>query len=199
MPKVLKSICRKLWCLSIWKNSTSSLTSFLIYCKDIATIGTFGNVWQFPPKSWYQFVSNLSCLSACKKSTSSLAFFLRYCKLVILGNLGMPGQTHLKWQYQSEETFDIILQHKYQLHPSCFLWNIAKIFQTCCFGYFGHAWLCTTKVMWSSCTQLPCLSGGKKSTSSPCFLEILHRYCTFLFWVLWACLVTHNQNDNIKL
>ena len=31
------------------------------------------------------------------------------------------------------------------------------------------------------------------------FLEILHRYANFLFWVLWACLDTHTQNGNINL
>ena len=30
-------------------------------------------------------------------------------------------------------------------------------------------------------------------------LEILQRYANFLFWVLWACLVAHTQNDNINL
>ena len=36
----------------------------------------------------------------------------RNSKLVTLGNLGMPGHTHLKWQYQFEETFDVYLQAK---------------------------------------------------------------------------------------
>ena len=31
------------------------------------------------------------------------------------------------------------------------------------------------------------------------FLEILQRYANFLFWVLWACLVAHTQNDSINL
>ena len=30
------------------------------------------------------------------------------------------------------------------------------------------------------------------------FLEILQDYAN-LFWVLWACLVIHNQNDTINL
>ena len=29
--------------------------------------------------------------------------------------------------------------------------------------------------------------------------EILQRYANFLFWVLWACLVAHTQNDSINL
>ena len=30
-------------------------------------------------------------------------------------------------------------------------------------------------------------------------LEILQRYANFLFWVHWACLVAHTQNDSINL
>ena len=51
----------------------------------------------------------------CMQKTSFIIdFFLtilqRYSKLVILDNLGMPGHTHLKWQYQFEEAFDVYLQ-----------------------------------------------------------------------------------------
>ena len=35
-----------------------------------------------------------------------------------LGNLGMPGHTHLKWYNQFEEIFGIYVQAKTQLHPS---------------------------------------------------------------------------------
>ena len=31
------------------------------------------------------------------------------------------------------------------------------------------------------------------------FLEILQRYAKFLFWVFWASLVGHTQNDSINL
>ena len=31
------------------------------------------------------------------------------------------------------------------------------------------------------------------------FLEILHRYANFLFWVLWACLYKHTQNGSFNL
>ena len=30
-------------------------------------------------------------------------------------------------------------------------------------------------------------------------MEILQRYANFLFWVLWACLVGHTQNDQINM
>ena len=74
-----------------------------------------------------------------------------------------------------------------------------KILQTFYFGYCGHTWLHTNKVMLSYCTKLLCLSAGKKTTSSSIFfLEILHRYAN-LFWVLWGCLATHIQNHTINL
>ena len=63
---------------------------------------------------------------------------------------------------------------KKNLHPSCFPWDIAKMLQTCYFGYFGHTWLHTIKVILSTCRKLVCLSAGKKSTSSPTFFW---RYC----------------------
>ena len=51
----------------------------------------------------------------------------------------MPRHTHLKWRCQFKETFDSYLQTKNLLHPSCFLWDIAKILQTC---YFLVLWVC---------------------------------------------------------
>ena len=134
MPKVLKSTCRKLWCLSACKKSTLSLTSILRYCKNITNL-LFWELWEcltIPIKIIVSICSMLSCLSVCKKSTSSLiCFFLmilqRNSKLVILVNLGMAGHTHLKWQYHFEETFDIYQQAKNQLHPSHFSCEIAKI------------------------------------------------------------------------
>ena len=64
-----------------------------------------------------------------------------------------------------------------------FSWDIKKILQTYCFGYFGHATLRKPKVILSTCGKLLCSSAGKKSTSPSSFLEILQRYAD-LFWVL---------------
>ena len=127
-------------------------------------------------------------------------FFLkisqRNSKFVILDYLGLPGHTHLKWQYEFEETFYVYLQGNNQLHPSRFPWDIAKMLQTCYCGYFGYAWLHTPKKILPTNEKVFCLSAGKKSTSSPMFLkEILHIY-GYLFWILWACLATHTQNDS---
>ena len=76
-----------------------------------------------------------------------------------------------------------------------------KILYTCCFGYFGHAWLRKPKVILSTCRKCSCLFAGKKPHPPPshAFLEILQRYANFLFWVLWACLAAHTHNDCINL
>ena len=77
-----------------------------------------------------------------------------------------------------------------ELHHLLFPGDIAKILQIYYFGYFGHAWLRTPKRFYQleetfvfNCTQK----------------IILQRYANFLFWVLWACLVTQAQNDSINL
>ena len=59
-------------------------------------------------------------------------FFLkilqRNSKLVILGNLSMPGYTHLNWQYQFEEIFDAYYKQKIKFILPVFL----EIFQIYC-------------------------------------------------------------------
>ena len=63
--------------------------------------------------------------------------------------------------------------------------SIAKILQTCCFGYFGHAWLWTPKVILSSCRNFLCLSAGNKSTLSPMFFGDIAKICKiFIFGTL---------------
>ena len=76
------------------QKSTSSLTSFLRYCKGIVNL-LFWELWEcltIPIKIIVSLCSKLSCLSACKKSTSFL-ILQRNSKLVILSNLSMPGHT----------------------------------------------------------------------------------------------------------
>ena len=82
MPKVFKSTCWKLWCLSTCKKSTSSLTFFGDIVKTLQTcyFGNFGNAWPFPSKIIVSTCRKLSYLFACKISTSSLTSFLWYCK-----------------------------------------------------------------------------------------------------------------------
>ena len=110
MLKVLKSICRKLWCLSACKKSTSSLFCFFSDIIKTLQICSFGNFWNALPS--LSNLRKLSCLSACKKLTSLLTSFLkilleRNSKLVILGNLSIPGHQQLKWLYQFKETIDV--------------------------------------------------------------------------------------------
>ena len=65
MFKVLNSTCTKLWRSSACK-STSSVTSFLRYCKDIANL-LFWELWEcltIPIKIIVSICSKLSCLSA---------------------------------------------------------------------------------------------------------------------------------------
>ena len=137
----------------------------------------------------------LSYLSPCKQSTSSLTPFLRHCKetswgkLAIFGNLGIPDNIHLKEYYQFEETFDNFLQAKINLIFT-FLWDIAKILRTCCFGYFRYAWLCTPRVIISPCRKLSYLPAGKKNQlHPPCFsgdiAKILQIYCFGYFGYAW--------------
>ena len=102
-------------------------------------------------------------------------------KLVIWGNFDMPGHTQL-WWYLFEVNLDVYLKAKSQLHPLCSPWDIAKALQIHCFGYFGHAWLSTFKVVLSTCRKLSCLSAGKTSTPHPTFFfETLQIYANSYF------------------
>ena len=94
---------------------------------------------------------NLWQLSAGKNQLHSLRFpeiLQRYCKFVVLGTLGMPGYAHPKWYHQYEETFMFICRQKIISYPMLF-WKYCKVMQTY-FGYFGHAWLCTAKMIIST-------------------------------------------------
>ena len=68
-------------------------------------------------------------------------FFLKTLKrnpiIVILGDLGMPGHTHVKRQYQFEVSFDGYLQDKNHLHPQRFSGDVAKICKLLTLGTLG--------------------------------------------------------------
>ena len=102
-----------------------------------------------------------------------LKILQRNSKLVILGNLSMPGHTpkiiasiwgniwHLSAGKKSPSSFTFSLSYLF----------ISKTLKTC-FGYFGHAWLCTAKVILSVHWKLLCLSAGAKNQLHPsCFSE----------------------------
>ena len=70
-----------------------------------------------------------------------------------------------------------------------FFWRYCKDIQNSYFGYFGHAWLHTPKMIASACRRLLCLSACQKTFIIHFFLEILHiknelswknRFCQFL-------------------
>ena len=102
--------------------------------------------------------------SVCKKSVTSLSSFLKYyknSKLVIFGNFGMPGHTHI--YNDSINLKEPLIFINFILHVS--LEIFAKILQTGCFGYFGHPWLYTPKVILSYYGKHLHLSADKRSTS----------------------------------
>ena len=128
MIKVLKSTCRKLWCLSICKKSTSSLTYFMKYCKQIANLlfYEFGEWLFFAIKNHWISLKEIFMLIWYKKLSSSLTTFLRCFKEI--ANI-------------------FCLQAKNQVHPLRFPWDITEILQTCYFVHFGNGRLRTPKVI----------------------------------------------------
>ena len=106
----------------------------------------------------------------------------RNSKLVILGNLGMSNNTHLKWLYQLEETFDVYLQAKNQLHPSHLPWVIfyCKDYFKLVLGTLGMPGYAHLKGYYQF-VETVCLSVGKKSISSP----------------LLFCILAHNSRTRI--
>ena len=71
--------------------------------------------------------------------------------------------------------------------------------QTCYLRYFGHVWLWTPKLIISTRKKLLFICWQKNYIIAHVFLEILQRYANFLFWILWASLVMHTQNDKMKI
>ena len=77
---------------------------------------------------------------------------------------------------------------KNQLHLSFPFLDIAKVLQTCYFGYFGLAWLWLVKAMLPACRKCWCLSSCKKPyLPLISFLKYYKNIVNLLFWVLWTC------------
>ena len=99
----------------------------------------------------------------------------------------MRGHTHLKRENKFEETFDVYLLVKNQLHHWRFPWyiDIAKFL-------FWVLWACL--VIYTHCGKSPFISvfisRPKINIISHVFLEILQRYANILFWVPYAWLYT---------
>ena len=146
-------------------------------------------------KSQYQSAENFHAYADNAKINFITHFFLkilqRNSKLVLLGNLGMPGHTHLKLYNPFEET-SVYLQAKTQFHPSHFPWDIGKNYNLVISGTFDMPGYTHSKVILSTCRKLSGLSAGPKSINVS--LGMLQRYANFLFWLLWTCLTTHTYN-----
>ena len=104
----------------------------------------------------------------------------RNSKLVILGNLGMLGHTHPQWWCQLEKTFAVYQQAKNQLHCLGFPWDIAKVLQNCYSGYFGHAWLCTTKAIYQLVENVSVNLQAKNQLHYPCSSGDISKICKLL-------------------
>ena len=79
---------------------------------------------------------------------------------------------------------------KNQLHLSFPFLDIAKVLQTCYFGYFGPAWLWLVKAMLPACRKCWCLSSCKKPyLPLISFLKYYKNIVNLLFWVLWTNLL----------
>ena len=112
---------------------------------------------------------NLQHLSAGKKSTSSFMFSLRYCKgivnwlfLVLCACLILPSYRKLLCVSGGKNsTSSPMLSQRY-----------CKDMQTY-FGYFGHAWLHSPKMIVSPYWRRPCLSACKKNKLHNSLLTIL--------------------------
>ena len=102
----------------------------------------------------------------------------RFTWLVKIGKTSNSLKTLWKWLrkhiYQFEKSFDVYRLEKNQLHLLRFAWDVAKILQTCCFGYFGHVWIHTLKVILSSCRNFRVYLQAKNQLHLPCFFW---RYC----------------------
>ena len=193
MPKLLKSTCTKLSCLSTCKKLMSSLTSFLRYCEDIANL-LFQELWECLSISIKSYIINLQhnfmliyMLKINFITHFSLKILQKNSKLVILGKLGMSGHTHLNYTINWKKPWTFICRQKTNFILHVFL----EILQRYCklvilvtLGMSGR----TPKVVPSTSRIFLCLFAGKQ------FLEILQRHANFSFWVFQACLAIHTQN-----
>ena len=93
----------------------------------------------------------------------------RKSRLVILGNLGMPGHTHLNDSINLKKSLMFICKQKINFILPVFLDILQRYYKLVILGTFGEAWLHKPKMIVSSCRKLSCLSAGRRTTSSPMF------------------------------
>ena len=155
----------------------------------------FWVLWAWLTTSTYQSLGQVDVYLHAKIDFIS-PFFLnilqKYYKFGMLGTLGILGYDHQKWWSYCLENFDVYLHGKNEFYPSPHSWNIAKILQTCYYGYFGHVWLWLQQNGDLSLKRI--ISSCKKSNLS---LSIFFKYCwgiaNLLFWGLWECLATSTK------
>ena len=124
----------------------------------------------------------------CKqKSTSFFLLSLRYYK-DITNLLFWVLRAYLATQTQNDsiilwKTFVFIWIQKNNFIPQVFL-RYCKDMQASYFGYFGHVWICTLKIVISTCRKFQCFSTWQKQTSS--FTFSLRYYILKNPTVPWA-------------
>ena len=117
---------------------------------------------------------NLWRLFVDKRSSSFLHVFLEILQIFL------STQTHSN-TINLYKTFVFISWQKIIFAPPLpfpptrmLFWRYCKDIQTSYFGYFGHAWLHTPKMIVSTCRRFRCLSACQKYTSS--FTSFLRYY-----------------------
>ena len=105
-----------------------------------------------------------------QNSTSSFTFSLRYCKDIV--NLLFWVFQACLWLCTPKVILSIcrfffsLSADTISISKPIFFWRHCKDVQTYYFGYFGHVWLYTTKMIASTCRRLRCLSACQKQSSS---------------------------------
>ena len=169
------------------KKSTSCLTFFLRYCNilQICHFGYSGYKWPCPSKLIISTCLKVWCLSS-KKSTSFILSWVRFVHFwAAFPQNSIPTsflKNLIKYQIKKKTKEQIRSNTSFRRKHG---WTsiIAKILQTCYFGYFGHDLLWPPRAI-SACRKLWRLSSCKKNQITQHFLEILLRYCQFILGTL---------------
>ena len=128
-----------------------------------------------------------------QESTSFLSS-LRYCNEIANLLLWVIWACLATQTYNNsmnlKKPFIFIFRQKINFILNVFL----EILQSCWFGYFGHAWLCTPKSNTINLQKTFLLIYRQKiNFIFHIFMEILQRNLNFLFRVPWVCLAMHTK------
>ena len=138
-------------------------------------------------------------LTCMQKISFVIHFFLkqRNSKLFVLGNLRMSDHTHQKWQYRFEETFDNYQEGKINSILYVFLELLKRYCKVVVLGALNMTGHGNPKWYYQFVETLCIYLQIKNQFHNPCFSGDTAKMCK-LIWVLWACMVIHNQNDGIN-